>query len=54
VVLRFVLTGRRTCAYPNIERWLGLVAAQVGYRKDVEPYPANAKAGAGSSIYGSS
>ena len=46
--------GYDMCAYPNIERWLGLVAARVAYMKDVEPYPANARAGAGSSIYGSS
>ncbi len=46
--------GYDMSAYPNIERWLGLVAAQVGYMNDVEPYPANARAGAGSSIYGSS
>jgi glutathione S-transferase len=39
-------------AYPSIGRWLERVRAQAGYVNDVEPYPENARAGGGSSIYG--
>jgi glutathione S-transferase len=35
-----------------VEAWLDRVAAQPGYMNDVAPYPANARAGAGRSIYG--
>jgi glutathione S-transferase len=35
-----------------VEGWLDRVAAQPGYMNDVQPYPANARPGAGASIYG--
>ena len=44
--------GYDMSAYPNVERWLDRVAAQPGYMNDVEPYPANARPGAGRSLYG--
>jgi glutathione S-transferase len=44
--------GYDMSAYPNLEQWLERVAAQPGYVNDVEPYPANARAGAGRSLYG--
>jgi glutathione S-transferase len=34
-----------------LRAWLGRVESQPGYVNDLEPYPANARAGAGSSIY---
>jgi glutathione S-transferase len=37
--------------YPGVEAWLRRVEAEPGYMEDVEPYPANANAGAGRSIY---
>ncbi len=36
---------------PRVSRWLERVERQPGYMNDVEPYPANAAAGAGRSIY---
>ena len=39
-------------AFPAVEAWCVRVAAQDGYVNDLEPYPANATAGAGRSIYG--
>jgi glutathione S-transferase len=39
-------------AYPNVQAWLERVRAQPRYMNDLEPYPANAHVGAGSSIYG--
>jgi glutathione S-transferase len=44
--------GYDMSAYPNIERWLERVTVQPGYMNDVEPYPPNARAGAGRSLYG--
>jgi glutathione S-transferase len=36
---------------PAVEAWLGRVAEQAGYVNDLQPYPANARPGAGRSIY---
>ncbi len=44
--------GYVMATYPRLQRWLERVAAQPGYMNDLEPYPPNANAGAGSSIYG--
>jgi glutathione S-transferase len=38
--------------YPAVERWLERVSSQPRHINDLEPYPANARAGAGRSIYG--
>jgi GST-like protein len=38
--------------HPEVARWLERVAAQPGYMNDLEPYPPNARAGAGRSLYG--
>jgi glutathione S-transferase len=38
--------------YASVRAWLARVAQQPGFVEDVEPYPANAEPGAGSSIYG--
>jgi glutathione S-transferase len=38
--------------YPAVEAWLEQVQAQPGYVDDLEPYPPNAAAGMGRSIYG--
>jgi glutathione S-transferase len=38
--------------FPAVEAWLARVAAQPGHISDVSPYPANARLGAGRSIYG--
>jgi glutathione S-transferase len=37
--------------YAALREWLGRVAAQPGYMNDLEPYPANARAGVSRSIY---
>jgi glutathione S-transferase len=37
--------------HAGLRAWLGRVESQPGYVNDLEPYPANARAGAGSSIY---
>jgi len=37
---------------PAVAAWLERVAAQPGHMNDLEPYPANARPGAGRSIYG--
>jgi len=37
--------------YPALSAWLGRVRAQPGYMNDLEPYPANAAIGAGTSLY---
>jgi glutathione S-transferase len=37
--------------YPALGAWLERVRAQPGYMNDLEPYPANAAAGAGTSVY---
>jgi glutathione S-transferase len=39
--------------YANVRAWFERVEQQPGYMEDVEPYGANAAAGAGRSIYGS-
>jgi glutathione S-transferase len=36
---------------PAVREWLGRMAAQPGYMNDLAPYPANARPGAGRSIY---
>jgi glutathione S-transferase len=36
---------------PAVEAWLRRVSGQVGYVNDLEPYPPNARPGAGHSIY---
>jgi glutathione S-transferase len=38
--------------FEHVAAWLSSVAAQPGYMNDVMPYPANARAGMGRSIYG--
>ena len=38
--------------FPQVRAWLDRVAAQPGHVNDLEPYPANARPGAGRSIYG--
>jgi glutathione S-transferase len=43
--------GVATDDHPEVARWLERVAAQPGYMNDLEPYPANARAGASRSIY---
>jgi glutathione S-transferase len=37
--------------YRHVRRWLGRVEAQKGYMNDLEPYPDNARPGAGRSTY---
>jgi glutathione S-transferase len=37
--------------YPQVATWLAQVACQPGYVEDVEPYPPNARPGAGRSTY---
>jgi len=44
--------GLDLARFPAVAAWLERVAAQPGFINDLEPYPANARAGAGSSIYG--
>jgi glutathione S-transferase len=44
--------GYDMSAYPNIECWFERVTVQPGYMNDVEPYPPNARVGAGRSLYG--
>jgi len=39
-------------SYPAFRAWLGRVEEQPGYMNDLEPYPENARPGAGSSVYG--
>jgi glutathione S-transferase len=38
--------------FPHVEAWLDRVVAQPGHMNDVAPYPPNARAGTGRSIYG--
>jgi glutathione S-transferase len=38
--------------FPEVDAWLARVAGLPGYVNDVRPYPANARVGAGRSIYG--
>jgi glutathione S-transferase len=44
--------GIDLAAFPAVSAWCERVAGQEGYMNDLEPYPANAMAGAGRSIYG--
>jgi glutathione S-transferase len=44
--------GLDLSAYPAVRAWLGRVEEQPRYMNDLAPYPANARAGAGRSIYG--
>ena len=44
--------GIETSAYPHFRAWLERVHAQPGFMNDLEPYPANARVLAGTSIYG--
>ena len=37
--------------FPAVEAWLARIEAQPGFIDDLEPYPPNARVGAGSSIY---
>jgi glutathione S-transferase len=37
--------------FPALQDWLARIAAQPGHVNDLEPYPANARPGAGRSIY---
>ena len=37
--------------WPAVQAWLRLVSEQPGYVNDLQPYPSNARAGAGRSIY---
>jgi glutathione S-transferase len=37
--------------YPAVAAWLGRIEAQTGFVNDLEPYPPNARPGAGRSIY---
>jgi glutathione S-transferase len=39
-------------AYPAVEEWLGRVEREPHFANDLEPYPPNARAGSGRSIYG--
>jgi len=38
--------------YPSVDAWLRRVEAQPGFVNDLQPYPPNAAAGAGLSLYG--
>ena len=44
--------GIDLAGFPAVEAWCERVAGQDGHVNDLEPYPANAMAGAGRSIYG--
>ena len=44
--------GYDMAAYPHVSAWLERVRSQPGYMNDLEPYPPNAAALAGRSIYG--
>ena len=43
--------GLDMSTYPAVGRWLARVAEQPGHVNDLAPYPANARPGAGASIY---
>lgn len=43
--------GLELARFPAVTAWLARVEAQSGFIDDLEPYPPNARAGAGSSIY---
>jgi glutathione S-transferase len=44
--------GFELSEYPAIQEWIERVEGTPGYMNDLEPYPPNAQAGAGRSIYG--
>jgi glutathione S-transferase len=44
--------GLDLARFPAVAAWLARVEAQPGFIDDLEPYPPNARAGAGASIYG--
>jgi glutathione S-transferase len=44
--------GIDLAGFPAVRAWCERVSAQPGHMNDLEPYPANARAGAGRSIYG--
>jgi glutathione S-transferase len=44
--------GYDMASYPHVSEWLERVRSQPGYMNDLEPYPPNAAALAGRSIYG--
>jgi glutathione S-transferase len=44
--------GYEMDAYPRVQAWLDRVRSQPNYMNDLEPYPENANAGSGASIYG--
>ena len=44
--------GIVTAGYPHVDGWLARVTEQPGFLNDLEPYPPNASALAGRSIYG--
>jgi glutathione S-transferase len=44
--------GHELANLPRVTAWLRRVEAQPGFVNDLEPYPANARPGAGASIYG--
>ena len=43
--------GLDLAPYPALRAWLGRVEEQPGYMNDLEPYPENARPGAGRSVY---
>ena len=43
--------GLSMSPYPAVQAWLSRVEQQPGYMNDLEPYPENARPGAGASIY---
>ncbi len=43
--------GYEVSRWPAVEAWLRRIADQPGHMNDLEPYPPNARAGAGRSIY---
>jgi glutathione S-transferase len=44
--------GLELSPYPAVRAWLSRVEEQPGYMNDLAPYPENARAGAGRSVYG--
>jgi glutathione S-transferase len=43
--------GIELSTYPNVEAWIKRVTGQPRFVEDLEPYPPNARPGAGRSIY---
>jgi glutathione S-transferase len=44
--------GLHLSGYPAFRAWIARVEEQPGFMNDLEPYPQNARPGAGSSVYG--